>query len=416
MKSTQEITDEFTEKSLNQLEQTIKELKENNQKLQRQIQEQKAAENMLKKYEFIANSSKEFMTMIDRNYVYEAVNDAYCHAHNKKRSEFIGKTVPKVWGEEIFTTVLKNYLDQCFEGKEVRYQRWFNFTALGRRYFDVIYYPFYNNRAVTHTVVVTRDITDLKLMEERQRKLELELMKESRLSSIGLLAAGIAHNIRTPLTIIMCEASMVRKYRSEDETKKLIIKQAEKIDKILDTMMIKCRKGQESDATDLDLNELLTTELDFLETDHYFKHEIQKDYQFAESLPLIKGVYSDFSQGLINIIQNAIDSMYKSDKKVLKVKTYFDNEKIGIDISDTGCGIKKENLSKLFSPFFTTKLHYTDKKTDSPRGTGLGLFSSYQILKPYGVTIDVDSGINNGTTFRLKIPANKNLQDESSEK
>jgi signal transduction histidine kinase len=64
---------------------------------------------------------------------------------------------------------------------------------------------------------------------------------------------------------------------------------------------------------------------------------------------------------------------------------------------------------------FTTKSHCTDKKTDSPRGTGLGLFSSYQILKPYGVTIDVDSEINEGTTFRLKIPANKNLQDESSE-
>ncbi len=81
-------------------------------------------------------------------------------------------------------------------------------------------------------------------------------MQESRLSSIGLLAAGIAHNIRTPLTIIMGEASMDRKHRPEDETKKLIINQAEKIDKILDTMIIKYRKGQESYAIDLDLNEL----------------------------------------------------------------------------------------------------------------------------------------------------------------
>ena len=376
--------------------------------LKRQIDQQKTSDEMLKKYEFIANSSQEFMTLINRRYEYEAVNDAYCHAHDRRRSEFIGHTVREVWGEDVFNKILKIYLDKCFAGEKVRYQQWFDFPALGRRYFDVIYYPYKSHGdIVTNTIVVTRDITDLKLMEERQRELELELMKEQRLSSIGLLAAGIAHNIRSPLTVIKAGAEMMKKMQPENQALDPIINQAAKIAKILDTMMIKCRKEQDSDITEIDLNALLKTELDFLETDHDFKHRIAKKYHFSEKLPIIKGVYSDFSQGLINIIKNAVDAMFDSPVKQLTISTSVNKKTIMVDISDTGCGIEKENIAKLFNPFFTTKSYHSDKDTTGPKGTGLGLFSSYQILKPYGVTFNIESRINVGTTVHINIPISK---------
>jgi len=244
----------------------------------------------------------------------------------------------------------------------------------------------------------------LKVMEERQRELELELMKEQRLSSIGLLAAGIAHNIRSPLTVILARAEMMKKVHPENQSLDPIIDQAKRIDKILDTMMIKCRKEHDSDETEIDLNSLLERELDFLETDNDFKHKIKKDYRFSEHLPVITGVYSDFSQGLINIIKNAVDAMFHSDIKRLGVHTSYDNQYIFITITDTGCGIEKDDIPKLFNPFFTTKAYHSDKNETKPKGTGLGLFSSYQILKPYGVTFEIDSEINKGTTIHIKIP------------
>jgi len=380
-------------------------LKKEIEKLRQQINQQKISEGMLKKYEFIANSSQEFMTLINSRYEYETVNDAYCHAHNRSRSEFIGNTVEKVWGKDIFNGVIKKYLDQCFSGKKVRYQQWFDFSALGKRYFDVIYYPYKGKGdIVTNTIVVTRDITDLKVMEERQRELELELMKEQRLSSIGLLTAGIAHNIRNPLTVISMQAEMMKEKQPENKSLDPILSQAKEITRILDTMMIKCRKEQESDKTEIELNNLLKTELDFLETDLDFKHKIKKDYQFADNLPTVTGVYSDFSQGLINIINNATDAMFQSADKILSVRTHYDSNTIFIDIKDTGCGINKESIPKLFDPFFTTKAYHSKKRSAEPKGTGLGLFSSYQILKPYGVLFDIESEINKGTTVHIKIP------------
>ncbi len=393
---------------MNKHDQLIETLRKENQDLQKQLSEMKSSEDMLKKFEFIANSSKDFMTLINRDYVYEAVNFAYCFAHGRDHSEFTNRSVSEVWGNSTFKTVIKEKLDQCFTGKEIRYQEWFEFTALGHRYFDVVYYPYTdNNNVVTHAVVVTRDITDLKIMEDRQRELELELMKEYRLSSIGLLASGIAHNIRTPLTVIMGAASILKEQNGDDEHLHQIIQQVQRIDQILETMMIKCRSEHEVGITHLNLNSLLKTELDFLETDHYFKHKIQKEYIFDDSLPSISGVYSDFSQGLLNIIKNAIDAMFDSDQKKLTVTTQHDRQHISVIISDTGCGIKEENISKLFSPFYTTKSYYGES-SQKPKGTGLGLYSSYQILKNYGVNFEIDSTLKKGTTIHVKIPLSKN--------
>ena len=86
----------------------------------------KSAEEMRRRYEFIANNAKEFMTLINSDYVYEAVNDSYCFAHNKKRKEFIGKSVSCVWGQEVFNSVIKKHLDKCLEGEEIHYKEWFS--------------------------------------------------------------------------------------------------------------------------------------------------------------------------------------------------------------------------------------------------------------------------------------------------
>jgi PAS domain S-box-containing protein len=119
------------------------------------------------KYEFSVNASKDLMTLIRSDQVYEAANEAYCQAHGKRREDIVGRTVEEVWGPEA-AKVIGGYLEQCFQGQEVHYQKWFDFAALGRRFFDVAYYPYRDQRGiVTHVVVVSRDRTEYRLAEDR---------------------------------------------------------------------------------------------------------------------------------------------------------------------------------------------------------------------------------------------------------
>ena len=164
----------------------------------RDITRHKALEEIWRQYEFIANTSKEFMTLINADYSYEAVNDAYCEAHHKVRAEIIDKQVSDVWGEDIFRTVLKQHLDQCFAGKEVHYRCWLEFVTLGSRYFDVAYYPYYNDEnKVTHTVVISRDITDRKLAEDALQHTHeaLETRVEARTAELSNANAKLKRQI-----------------------------------------------------------------------------------------------------------------------------------------------------------------------------------------------------------------------------
>jgi len=125
-------------------------------------------EEMWRRYEFIADTSRDFMTLINSDYRYEAANRAYCHAHNKSQSEIIWHSVAEVWGSQTFNAAIKPQLDSCFAGNEVSSQSWFQFATLGLRYMDVTYYPYYSEHgAITHAVVVSRDMTAYKLAEEQ---------------------------------------------------------------------------------------------------------------------------------------------------------------------------------------------------------------------------------------------------------
>lgn len=129
----------------------------------RDISRRKALMESWKKFEFIANSSKEFMTLINSDYIYEATNRSYCKAQRKSKEEIIGKSVSEVWGEEVFNRVIKEKLDACFRGGEVHYRSMFEFATIGSRCMDVAYYPYKGkDGAVTHVVVVSRDVTDRK--------------------------------------------------------------------------------------------------------------------------------------------------------------------------------------------------------------------------------------------------------------
>ena len=123
---------------------------------------------MEEKYEYIVNTSKDFITLIDRNYTYTIVNESYCKAIGKKKEEILNKTVSEVWGQERFQNTLKNYLDKCFTGKEIHYVEKFKFGD-DQKYMHVSYYPYFDSKQVevTHVCVFSHDITKLGEIESK---------------------------------------------------------------------------------------------------------------------------------------------------------------------------------------------------------------------------------------------------------
>ncbi|MCK5201571.1 MAG: PAS domain-containing protein, partial [Spirochaetales bacterium] len=122
---------------------------------------------MANKYEYIVNRSKDFITLINNKYVYELVNLSYEKMIGKPQVEILNKTVAQVWGDEIFQTKLKRYIDKCFSGEEVHYIDKFKF-GLDVRYVHVSYYPYRNDdMEITHVLVFTHDITQLGKIESK---------------------------------------------------------------------------------------------------------------------------------------------------------------------------------------------------------------------------------------------------------
>ena len=130
-------------------------------------------EKSLDIWERLASTSTNLLSLIDRNYIYLAVNDSYLRAYNRSREEIVGHSSRKILGHEIFDKLVKGYVDQCLAGKQVRYQSWFNYPTLGHRFMDVSYHPFFDvDGTVASVFADIHDITDLQMAEEALRQSE----------------------------------------------------------------------------------------------------------------------------------------------------------------------------------------------------------------------------------------------------
>lgn len=153
----------------------IKPLQEQQLRLAVETGLRRRAEDRRQKFEFIASAAKDLMTLINRHHVYEAANAAY-RSTVRGNQDIIGRSVWDVWGQDVYTRIIKPYLDRCFSGEEVQYEAWINFHKRGRGFFDVIYYPYRDESGqVTHAVVVSHDITARKLAEESLKASERRL-------------------------------------------------------------------------------------------------------------------------------------------------------------------------------------------------------------------------------------------------
>jgi signal transduction histidine kinase len=231
-------------------------------------------------------------------------------------------------------------------------------------------------------------------------RLEEQLMQTEKLSSIGLLAAGVAHEINTPLTGISSYTQMLLKDTEEDERRRDILKKIEKqtfrAAEIVGGLLSFSRLGG-NEFMAVDINQIIHDSLSLL--DHQFdRSRVRVASELDEALPPVYGNTGKLQQVFVNLFLNARDAMPSGGE--LGIQTGMDDSMVVVDVSDTGGGIPGENLNRIFDPFFTTK--------GIGKGTGLGLAVSYGIIQEHGGGIFVESNAGKGTRFTLKLPARLN--------
>jgi signal transduction histidine kinase len=247
----------------------------------------------------------------------------------------------------------------------------------------------------------------MRLQETNQRLVELQdqLIQAEKMKVIGQLTAGIGHNLRSPLTIILSTTDLI-KLHSDGNQKvatyaEKIAQQGKRMAGIVENLMEKCHKTQRREVERLNINHILEKELSFLEGNLEFKHNVVKAYQFDPDLPEVDGFYGDFSQTFVNLINNAVDAMFGSEIKELMICTRHDRNHIYVDVQDSGCGIPEDARERIFDFAFTTKA--MEHERGQPSGVGIGLFNSKHLMSRYGAEIRVRSRPGE-TIFTVQIP------------
>jgi signal transduction histidine kinase len=238
-------------------------------------------------------------------------------------------------------------------------------------------------------LIIFDDITD-------RDELERRLVQADKLSSIGLLAAGVAHEVNTPLAVISTYAQMLAKQISDNSTQSKLLdkiaKQTFRASEIVNSLLNFSRTST-TELTELDLNRLVRETVGLI--DHQLtKVSIRAVFDFEDPLPPIKGNAGKLQQVFLNLFLNARDAMEHGG--ALSIRTWSDDSSVFAEVRDTGSGISAEHLSRIYDPFFTTKA--------SRKGTGLGLSVSYGIVREHGGEIEVDSQPGEGTRFQLGFP------------
>ena len=245
-------------------------------------------------------------------------------------------------------------------------------------------------------------IANAQLFESEQaktrelREAQSRLLQSEKLATIGQMAAGIAHELNTPLTYIMGNAELLQGQPltpQQGRMLKSIGDGAERIKGLVQSLLAFSRPSAESPVP-LDVNGVVERSLELCRY-QILKGGVQLQKQLAEPSPRVNGVSNQLEMALINLVVNAIHAMQGGG--TLTVGTAARGAQVEIAVADTGHGVPEEIRSAIFEPFFTTK--------PEGKGTGLGLATVLMIVERHGGRIDLDSAPGRGTTFRLVLPA-----------
>jgi two-component system NtrC family sensor kinase len=240
-------------------------------------------------------------------------------------------------------------------------------------------------------LVVLEDVTT-------RIRLEEQLQQREKLSSIGLLAAGVAHEVNTPLTGVSSYTQMLLGMMPDTDPKHALLqkigRQADRAVNIVNNLLNFSRTGGATEFIELDINRVLDDTIQLIEP-QLRRNQIEISRSYDSNAPSVIGNAGKLQQVFTNLLLNARDAIPDGGRITLRTTSSRDDSLV-VEISDNGIGIAPENVAKIYDPFYTTK--------GVGRGTGLGLAVSYGIVQEHSGHISVESAPGRGTTFRIALP------------
>jgi two-component system NtrC family sensor kinase len=235
-----------------------------------------------------------------------------------------------------------------------------------------------------------------RLIEEKQSQYDQLAMQTEKLSALGRMAAGIAHEINNPLAGILLFSSNTLKKAPEEgpirQALEVIIREAQRCKNIIQDLL-EFSRDRQPEKVMAGVNTAIEKVLSILENEIRLRH-ISVEKNLAPGLPEIPLDLNLMQQVFVNLFMNAIEAIGQDGVLTIQSRTSPDGRKQRIEVSDTGCGIPEENLAHIFEPFFSTKSN----------GTGLGLAVTYGIIQKHDGNIQVFSKVGQGTRFLIEIP------------
>ncbi|HHW91667.1 MAG TPA: GAF domain-containing protein [Firmicutes bacterium] len=247
-------------------------------------------------------------------------------------------------------------------------------------------------RRILGATLVIEDVTE-------KRQLEISLQEAEKLAALGELAAGIAHEMRNPLTTIKGFTQLIRQknYSAEELAgyTDLMLSEMERMGEIIRSLLLLADTTRVQ-VESVDLNKLLELLLSLIHAEAVLR-DVEIRYRPSPNLPPVKGDFNELKQSFLNIATNALQAMTYGGILTISSEYRAEEGEVWIHVGDTGCGIAPDDYKRIFNPFFCTK----------EEGTGLGLPIAYRIVQKYGGEINIASKVGEGTVFTIKLPAEK---------
>jgi len=393
---------------------------ENQRRLEREIE---ISKDFL---ENIIENTKTNLMVIDKDLMVRTVNTAQARTLNRPKKDIIGRplfslfpdNLPPYEGIPIEAIFQKTLTGRSFEIRDYR------ITGIQEipMYLAMNISPLLIDGKTPGILITSNNVTKRVELEEalkqytveledrvdkgtaNAKKLEQQVLHSEKLAALGRLAAGVAHEIGNPLTSISTFAQLLREMTTDEFTQNsldIINNHIQRITEIVRRMSTFSR-ADSLNIKYIQINDVVNSTLDLMRLDKRMKSTIEIGVALDPGLPKTMIDEGQMSQVFINIILNALDAMSDGGKLTVTTRHGKDDqerEAIMIGFADTGVGINKNELEKIFDPFYTTK--------EVGKGTGLGLSVSYNIVKRFKGDIKVESEPGKGTVFTIILPIEK---------
>ena len=375
------------------------------------ITEKKEEELKLHQYKHIVSATTDLIVMIDKNYTFITVNDAYLKYHHKTREEVIGFSVETLIGQENFYAQ-KESLDKALKGEEftIKNNNFYD-ESKNRKSEEIRFYPYKDENGNTQAVVLNiRDITEANKIEAKLKEQEEMMIIQSRQAAMGEMISMIAHQWRQPLSVIAMAVNNVLvdidlgEFKEEEliNHSHTILNQTEYLSNTIDDFRNFFKRSKEVEEDKI--AHIIESALQIIKPS-LDANNIQIDVNCDPNIKL-STYKSELKQVIINILSNAKDALktIQSNTKQIKITITEENDNVLFSFFNNGPEIKPQLIHKIFEPYFTTK--------ESLGGSGLGLYMSKSIIVKHLHGKISAKNRDGGVEFNILIP--KILEDEQN--